>query len=111
MIALEQLLVVVSQIQITFLCMLWFLVIIRTEGYVIVNCSLRFFQDQTSLNIYNIQPITNMNIITEHLLNCIICYDFYKKRAGVVWIDDSILTRMLIVSQCKRMIIWIMQVI
>lgn len=55
----------------------------RNDGYVKVVGQLRVFNSKLSLSIHHMQPIFNVNEITDHFLSCISCYLYYKKRSSV----------------------------
>lgn len=59
-------------------------IINRTEGYVKIVGALKEFNGEVVLNIHNIEPVFDMNIVTEHLLSCIASYLYYKKKGSVI---------------------------
>lgn len=61
-------------------------VINRTEGYVKIIGILRQFNGEVWVNVQNIEPVFDMDIVTEHFLSCIASYLYYKKKGGVI--DD-----------------------
>ena len=57
------------------------IVMYRTEGYVKIVGVLKEFQGKVSVNIQNIEPIYDMNLIVQHILSSIASYCYYKKKS------------------------------
>ena len=55
-------------------------VMYRTEGYVKIVGVLKEFQGRVSVNIQNIEPIYDVNLIVQHVLSSIASYCYYKKK-------------------------------